>query len=821
MSETIANRQAAAAGRSDNRALDWLNFLLADVQGGVGPFLAIFLISSQHWNSGSAGLVLTVGGLATVAGSSPLGALVDHVRWKRAIVVAGALTVGIASLVMASVPQFVPVLIAQAANGLADAAFPAAVAGISLGLVRRAAYTARTGRNQAWNHGGNVVTAIGAGAAGYLIAPAAVLWIVAVLSLAAIAAVLTINPRHIDHDVARGADDGDQEPAPKARREGGLKAILKNRPLLLFTLSITCFHFANAAMLTLAGEKLAREYGGASSAVMAGCIIIAQFVMVPMAILVGRRADAWGRKPLFLACFTALPVRGALFALSQRTGRGALDPGARRRRRRHLRRAVPGRGRRHDQGYRALQPRPRCLRRLLGVGGRPQQRRCRGNRGARGLPGRFRFPRRVRADRPAALCDAGAGNQASRMSIFTDHRLAALLIFVATYAVIALGKVPYSRLDRAGAALLGAALMVAAGVLSLKQAEAAIDLDTITLLLGMMIVVANLRLSGFFRLVTGWAVVRARHPALLLVAVVLVSGLLSAFLVNDTICLVLTPLVLDIVLRLKRNPVPYLLGIAMASNVGSTATITGNPQNMIIGTLSGISYRSFAAALAPVAAIGLVLTVLVIGGLWWREFLTGGTLEAEAPPAHAHRGMMLKTLAVTAVLVVAFFAGLAPPKAAIVAGAVLLLTRAVKPEKVYAQIDWTLLLMFAGLFIVVAGLERTWLTPQTIAAAAQLHLNDTAALSGVVAVLSNLVSNVPAVLVLRSFVAHLHDPQRAWLVVAMASTLAGNFTILGSVANLIVVQRARQAGVTVRFGTYFAAGAPLTVLTILVGIALL
>ncbi|MGH7209931.1 MAG: SLC13 family permease, partial [Acetobacteraceae bacterium] len=213
--------------------------------------------------------------------------------------------------------------------------------------------------------------------------------------------------------------------------------------------------------------------------------------------------------------------------------------------------------------------------------------------------------------------------------------------------------------------------------------------------------------------------------------------------------------------------------------------------------------------------------VLVIGGLWWREFLTGARLQAEAPPAHVHRGMMLKTLAVTAMLVIAFFAGFAPPKVAIVAGAVLLLTRTVKPEKVYAQIDWTLLLMFAGLFIVVAGLERTWLTPQTVAAAAQLHLGNTAALSGVVAVLANLVSNVPAVLVLRSFVAHLHDPQRAWLVVAMASTLAGNFTILGSVANLIVVQRARQEGVTVRFGTYFAAGAPLTVLTILVGIALL
>jgi Na+/H+ antiporter NhaD/arsenite permease-like protein len=407
------------------------------------------------------------------------------------------------------------------------------------------------------------------------------------------------------------------------------------------------------------------------------------------------------------------------------------------------------------------------------------------------------------------------------MSILADHRLAALLIFVATYAVVAVGKLPYARIDRAGAALLGAALMVAAGVLSLKQAEAAVDLDTITLLLGMMIVVANLRVSGFFRLVNAWIARRVRRPLGLLTAVVLASGLLSAFLVNDTICLVLTPLVLEMVLRLQRNPVPYLLGIAMASNVGSTATITGNPQNMIIGTLSGISYGRFAASLAPVAAIGLVLTVLVIGALWWREFFAGDRLSAEAPPVHAHRGVMLKTLAVTAALVVALFAGFTPAKVAIVAGSVLLLTRAVKPEKVYAQIDWTLLLMFAGLFIVVAGLERTWLTPPVVAAVGTLHLGNIASLSVVTAILSNLVSNVPAVLVLRSFVAHLHDPQRAWLVVAMASTLAGNFTILGSVANLIVVQRARQAGVEVRFWTYFAAGAPLTVLTILVGISLL
>ena len=200
--------------------------------------------------------------------------------------------------------------------------------------------------------------------------------------------------------------------------------------------------------------------------------------------------------------------------------------------------------------------------------------------------------------------------------------IAAITIFAGTYLVIAIGKLPGYQLDRAGAALLGASLMAGVGVVSLDQAYRAIDFDTITLLLGMMIVVANLRLSGFFRLVNNWVVTRARHPLVLLMAIVLVAGSFSAFLVNDTICLVMTPLVLDLVTRLKRDPVPYLLAIPMASNVGSTATITGNPQNMIIGSLSHIPYGTFATALWPVAAVGLILTALLIALIYRREFLT-------------------------------------------------------------------------------------------------------------------------------------------------------------------------------------------------------
>jgi Na+/H+ antiporter NhaD/arsenite permease-like protein len=398
-------------------------------------------------------------------------------------------------------------------------------------------------------------------------------------------------------------------------------------------------------------------------------------------------------------------------------------------------------------------------------------------------------------------------------------RVAAILIFAATYVFIAIGKLPGYHLDRAGAALLGASLMVAIGVLSLQDAYRAIDFDTITLLLGMMIVVANLRLSGFFRLVNGWVVTRARRPLVLLVAVVLVAGSFSAFLVNDTICLVMTPLVLDIVTRLKRDPVPYLLAIAMASNIGSTATITGNPQNMIIGSLSHIPYGTFAAALWPVAAAGLMLTALLIALVYRHEFLTRERLPAVmATPAHHHAPLLIESALVTVAMVVLFFAGQPVAKVAILGGALLLFTPRVKADKVYREIDWPLLVMFAGLFIVVEGFEKTVLTPDTIATVGRLHLENMPLLSAITAALSNLVSNVPAVLVLKPFIPNLHDPQRAWLTVAMASTLAGNFTLVGSVANLIVVQRARAHGVNIGFWAYFKVGAPLTVLTIVIGV---
>ena len=360
--------------------------------------------------------------------------------------------------------------------------------------------------------------------------------------------------------------------------------------------------------------------------------------------------------------------------------------------------------------------------------------------------------------------------------------------------------------------------MVATGVLSLEEAYRAVDFDTIVLLLGMMIVVANLRLSGFFRVITYWIAAYVRRPMILLGMVILCSGALSAFLVNDTICLVMTPLVLELVTKLKRNPIPYLLATATASNIGSVATITGNPQNIVIGSLSHIPYGAFAAALAPIAVVGLVVCAVLIALFYRSEFFTHDHFEKIDVSTHYHGPLMAKSILVMVVMVVLFFFGQPAAKVAIVGGAYLLLTRRVKPEKVYIEIDWPLLVMFVGLFIVVGGFEKVAITPTVSAWIDGQHLDNIVALASVTAVLSNVVSNVPAVLLLKSIVPNLQDPQRAWLVVAMAATLAGNFTLVGSVANLIVAQRAKARGVELDFWSYFKVGAPLTVLTIAFGL---
>jgi Na+/H+ antiporter NhaD/arsenite permease-like protein len=395
--------------------------------------------------------------------------------------------------------------------------------------------------------------------------------------------------------------------------------------------------------------------------------------------------------------------------------------------------------------------------------------------------------------------------------------VATATIFILTYTGVALGRIPGFRLDRAGIALTGAALMMAVGAITPEEAYRAIDLETLALLLGMMIVVAHLKLSGFFRLVTGWALAHAHSPLVLLATVAVTTGVLSAFLVNDAVCLVMAPLVIEVTRSLRRDPIPYLLTVAMASNVGSTATITGNPQNMIVGAVSRIPYTTFAATLTPVAAVGLLFVILLVAALWWDEFRRPAQVTAKSSPPRLHKPQLIKAVVVAFGVIVSFFAGVAVAKAAILGGALLLVTRAIKARKVYREIDGSLLLLFAGLFVVVAAAEKILFTSEVVGAVQSFHLDNIYILTAVTAVLSNIISNVPAVLALKPFVQGLIDQHRIWLVIAMSATLAGNLTLVGSVANLIVAERARAAGIEMSFWAYCRAGIPLTAITLAIG----
>lgn len=359
--------------------------------------------------------------------------------------------------------------------------------------------------------------------------------------------------------------------------------------------------------------------------------------------------------------------------------------------------------------------------------------------------------------------------------------------------------------------------MLAIETLSVSEAWNAIHYETILLLFGMMIVIANLRLSGFFALASRAMVRKAHHPVTLLAAIVAATAVLSAMFVNDTMCLVMTPLVVEITLALGRRPQPYLIGVAVASNIGSVATITGNPQNMMIGSYSAIPYSVFFFRLAPVAAAGCLMAIGLIVLLYREEFRGGPSLEVPEPEVTIDRLLLFKSLTAATLLFIALFAGVPPAKAAMVAGALLLITRRINPERVYAQIDWSLLVMFSGLFVVLEGVEKTSLDEHFLHMADSLRLHNTAVLSAFSAALSNLISNVPAVMVLKPVVQRLPDATTGWLTLAMSSTLAGNLTLLGSVANLIVVEQARKH-VTITFWEYTRVGLPLTILTVAFGV---
>jgi MFS family permease len=284
--------------------LDWLNFLLADVQTGVGPFLAIYL-AAYAWNEQRVGLALTIGGIAGIASQTPAGALVDRLKSKRALIAAGVFALAIGALLIAFWPV-VTVLI-----GAMSSFFMPAIAAISLGIVGHKLFNLRQGRNQTFNSAGNVVAAVAMGLTGYFISNRAVFFFVALLAVPTIMSLLLIRPGDIDYELARGARDGEDDGKP-----AGVLDLIEDRPLMIFLCCAVMFHFANAAMLPLLGEMLAKGKGRTSMMFMSACVVTTQFTITLIAAWVGRGAGSWGRKPLLLIGFGVLPVRGVLYTLT-------------------------------------------------------------------------------------------------------------------------------------------------------------------------------------------------------------------------------------------------------------------------------------------------------------------------------------------------------------------------------------------------------------------------------------------------------------------------------------------------------------------------
>ncbi|HOV38285.1 MAG TPA: anion transporter [Spirochaetales bacterium] len=397
------------------------------------------------------------------------------------------------------------------------------------------------------------------------------------------------------------------------------------------------------------------------------------------------------------------------------------------------------------------------------------------------------------------------------MTILTE------LVIIAAILGIAIGRYPVLRMNRATIALVGAVAVVAVNGANIEKAFEALDLHTLALLFSMMIISVNLRLSGFFGLAGRYITRCARTPSQLLALLVFSSGILSALFLNDTIVLMFTPLVTAITLDLHRDPIPYLVGIATAANIGSAATLIGNPQNMMIGIASHIDFFRFLGILTIPSLIGLLIVWGLIRFVFRKEFKPALFEVPKEGRLRVYRPLLFKSLVATGILIAGILIKLPLAFAALLAASFLLITRRLRPERVFTEIDWSLLVLFSGLFVLTNTLREDAGFRFVLEQFVHWAGGSIPAFAAASAILSNLVSNVPAVMLLSPVTAAMPNLEQAWITLAMSSTYAGNFTLLGSVANLIVAESAKHRGVHLSFWKYFAAGAPITLLTLTLG----
>ena len=401
-----------------------------------------------------------------------------------------------------------------------------------------------------------------------------------------------------------------------------------------------------------------------------------------------------------------------------------------------------------------------------------------------------------------------------------QREVVATIIFAITYVLISGRQLKILPLNRPAAALLGAVLMVCTGVMTPERAYRAVNYDTLVPLLGMMLISAYLYLAHFFEWAADVVLNFSRTPQRLLLYLTLTSGILSALLVNDTICLMLTPLVVAVIRRGRLPLLPFLIALATSANIGSVATLVGNPQNMIIGHFSHISFSEFARSLAQAAIVGLTINFGIVS-LGFHNVLRGVVISREphATPK-LDRGLFAIVCVVFVSIFVCFFAGLNLAWTALAGAALVMVVARRDTHEVLKLVDWHLLVFFAALFVVVEGLSDTGL-PDAIYRHLQpmfgSHVTAQAwNLTWFSVAGSNIFSNVPFVLVAGKWISHFADPALMWKVLALATTFAGNLTIIGSVANMIVVESAREH-LQISFWDYARFGIPITILTTVAG----
>ncbi|MFK7777064.1 MAG: anion transporter [Gimesia sp.] len=387
-------------------------------------------------------------------------------------------------------------------------------------------------------------------------------------------------------------------------------------------------------------------------------------------------------------------------------------------------------------------------------------------------------------------------------------------VYVIVYLSMLLGGIPGLRVDRTGAALLGAILLLAGGSISEKNALNSVDVPTLALLFGLMVVSAQFQLGGFYSLVTRRVVMLNMAPATLLSAVIVVAAVLSAVLTNDVVCLAVAPLLSRMCLSKQLNPVPYLLALACASNIGSATTLIGNPQNILIGESLKLSFNSYFLIALPPCLVGLLIVWAVIKYLYQDQWYIEASESLSKTETQFDRWQTGKGVFILVVLIGCFvFAPWPRELLALGAAGILLMSRKFYSRKVMGLVDWPLLVLFISLFIVNEAFQLTggmdWLVSQTQARG--ISLEQPVPLFLATATLSNLVSNVPAIMLLLP----IAPGAEAGPLLALSSTLAGNLIIVGSVANIIVVEAARQDGIQISFKAHARVGIPITILTLL------